>query len=111
MGPRCGTSKSAHCINTELGILSGPGALWGLNQVIARLTSVFVIVEKENFGGGYSVFVLICSSGPGAGKNVFMKALDFSSFVVAVVADSTPCSPRLSVGTQALPPSIGGPDA
>ena len=39
-----------------------------------------------------------------------MKALDFSSFVVVAVADSAPCSPRLSVGTQALPPSVGGPD-
>ena len=86
-------------MNTELGIPSGLGALWGLSQVIACLTCVFVIVEKENFGGGYSSFTSICSSVLGAEKNVFMKVLDFSFFDVAVVADSASCSPRLSVGT------------
>ena len=97
-------------MNPELGFPSGLGALWGLNWVIARLTCVFVIVEKENFRGGYSSFTSICSSIPGAEKNVFMKVLDFSSFDVVVIADSASHTPRLSVGTRALHLSVGGPD-
>jgi len=78
--------------------------------VIAHLTCAFVIVEKENFRRRDSAFMSICSSVPGAEKNVFMKPLDLSSFDVAAVADSASHSLRLSMGTWALSPLVGGLD-
>src|SRR5882724_4719004 len=104
-------SGSAHWMNTELGILSGPGALWGLRREIACLICVFVIAEKGNFWGGDSFSVLIGSSGSGDEKNAFMKALVFSSFDVASMTGPSSCFSRFSVGTRALPPSDGDPDA
>src|SRR5882724_13100406 len=102
---------SAHWMNTELGIPSGPGALWGLRQEIGRLICVFVIAEKGNFWGGYSFSVLIGSSSSGDEKNAFMKALVFSSFDAASMTGPSSCFSRFSVGTRALPPSDGDLDA
>jgi len=55
--------------------------------------------------------VLVCSSGSGSGKKVAMNVLAFSSFETALDADPSSHFPRFSMGTQALSPSVGAPDA
>jgi len=90
---------------------SGLGALWGLSQVITRFICVFEMVEKGNFGGGYSLLLLVCSSDSISGKKVATYALVLSSFEAATVTGPSSCAPRVSVGTWALLLSVGAPDA
>src|SRR5882724_665821 len=95
---------------TTFGMPSGPGALWGLSQAITHFICAFEMVEKGNFGGGYSLSLLVCSSNSVSRKKVATNALVLSSFEAATVMCPSSCAPRVSVGTQALPLSVGAPD-
>jgi len=79
--------------------------------VITHFICMFDMAENGNFGGGYLLSLLVCSSSSGSGKKVATNALVLSFFEAASVADPSSCAPRISVGTQALLPSVGAPDA
>ena len=57
--------------------------------MIVCFICMFEMVENGNFGGGYSLSLLVWSSGSISGKKVAMNALVLSSFEAATVVD--PC--------------------
>ena len=101
----------AHWMYTAFGMLSGPGALYGLSWAITHFICVFNMAENGNFWVGYSSLELVHSSSSGSGKKVVTNALVFSSFDMASDADPSSHVPRFSMGTRALLPSVGAPDA
>ena len=69
---------SQHLINTTLGILYGPGALYGLS---VRITCLILALEKKQtpFSGvGYSGLGRTRENVGGGGKNDSASAADFA---------------------------------
>src|SRR5260370_40366877 len=99
-------SISAHLVSTMFGILSGPGALYGL--ILWSCLFICTLVIGSALLHGSLLVVSLCvnagRSGLG-GKKQLASALPFSSFVTAFLS----VFPLLHVspGILGLPPSLG----
>jgi hypothetical protein len=97
--------RSAHLVSTMFGILSGPGALYGLILRSCLSICSLVMWSTVQHGSCSTVSSCVVSVGSFFGKKHLARALPFFPFVVAF----TLLWPDLctSIGILLFPPSVG----